>query len=400
MGPQIRLHLDSPRLKHNAMAFPLRLQLADPAPDWPRWATWGAILAAWTLPGLAALSYYYLNQTVSAQPMSWGYALVSTLPNWYLWAAMTPAILWLARHYRIERSNWKTMLLAIHVPAMILCMSIHSLGNLLLFYATGMPGHDDLSTGLYRVHFVTRVHANLLTYWTILGFYYAFDYYKKLRLREHQSAVLEIRLAEANLRALKMQLHPHFLFNTLNSIAALVRKDENRTAINMLVRLGDFLRLALENKGVQEITLKQEVEFLERYLDIEKIRFQERLTVHIDVQPAAWEAYVPNMILQPLVENAIHHGISPHADAGYIEICARIREGMLYLYVRDDGPGLNPKGQSRTSGVGLVNIRERLQNLYGEESHLSLRNADEGGLLASITIPFATIPVMATKNVI
>lgn len=380
------------------MAQPLNVYLPDPAQIWPRWTTWGILAAVWTFPGLAALSYYYFNQTVSAQPMAWTYAFVSTLPNWYLWAAMTPAILWLARRYRIERSNWKTMLLTIHLPAMVLLMLVHSLANLLLFRATGL--HDEISIGLYRVHFTTRVHANFLTYWTVLGVYYAYDYYRKLRTREQQAARLEIRLAEANLRALKMQLHPHFLFNTLNSIAALVRKDENRTAIKMLVRLGDFLRLALENKGVQEIPLKQELDFLERYLDIEKIRFQERLTVHVEAEPAVLEAYVPNMILQPLVENAIYHGIAPHAEAGRIEIRARLDGGKLLMQVRDDGPGLDLSKKSRRGGVGLANIRERLENLYGDDNNFSLRNAEEGGLLASITIPFSTEPVMTTNAAI
>ncbi len=378
------------------MAQPLALHLPEPSPSWPRWTTWGIVAAVWTFPGLAALSYYYLNQTVSAQPLSWTYAFVSTLPNWYLWAAMTPAIVWLARRYRIERSNWKTMLLGVHLPAMVLLMLVHSLANLLLFRAAGL--HDDVSLGLYRVHFTTRVHANVLTYWTVLGVYYAYDYYRMFRKREQQAAMLEIRLAEANLRALKMQLQPHFLFNTLNSIAALVRKNENRTAIKMLAQLGDFLRLALENKGVQEIPLKQELDFLERYLDIEKIRFQERLTIHVAAEPQALAAYVPNMILQPLVENAIHHGIAPHAEAGRIEILARRDDGKLLMQVRDDGPGLDPNKKSRRQGVGLANIRERLENLYGADHDFSLRNADEGGLLASITIPFSNEPVLTTNE--
>ena len=381
------------------MAQPLNLHLNRPLQRWPQWTTWGFVVAIWTFPGLAALSYYYLNQIVAVgEPMNWAYALVSTLPNWYIWAAMTPAILWLARRYPIERSNWKTMLLAIHLPAMVLLMLVHSLANLLLFYLTAMPGHEGLSTGLYRVHFTTRVHANTLTYWTVLGVYYAYDYYRKFRLREQQAAMLELRLAEANLRALKMQLHPHFLFNTLNSVAALVRKNENRTAIKMLVQLSDFLRLALENKGVQEIPLKQELDFLERYLDIEKIRFQERLTVQVEAEPAVLEAYVPNMILQPLVENAIHHGIAPHAEAGRIEIRARLEAGKLLMQVRDDGPGLTPKQAGRRGGVGLTNIRERLENLYDDDHDFTLHNAHEGGLLASITIPFSTRPVMTTTD--
>ena len=374
------------------MVQTLNLQLAEP-PRLPRWMVWGAYLAIWTLPGLAALSYYYLNQTVSAQPMALVYAFVSTLPNWYFWAALAPGIIWLARRYPIERSNWKTMLFAIHLPMMVLLMLLHSLANLLLFYATDMPGHDSLTSGLYRVHFTSRFHANVLTYWTVLGIYYAYDYYRKFRAREQQAAMLEVRLAQANLRALKMQLHPHFLFNTLNSIAALVRKDENRTAVTMLVRLGEFLRLALENKGVQEIPLQQELDFLTRYLDIEKIRFQERLSVQVDAEPAVLDAYVPNMILQPLVENAIHHGIALQPGGGRIEIQARREGDTLVMQVRDNGPGLDPDKAPRRQGVGLANTRERLENLYGSEQSFTLRNAEKGGLAASITIPFITEPI-------
>jgi signal transduction histidine kinase len=359
-----------------------------------RRTTWAFIAAAWTFPGLAALSYYYLNQTVSAQPINWTYAVVSTLPNWYLWLAMTPAIVFLAKRYRLDSGNWKSMLVAIHVPAMIVMLLVHSLANLYLFHATNMAGHEAMTGGLYRVHFMTRVHSNVLSYWTVIGVYYAFDYYRKYRSREHQNAMLEVRLAEANLRALKMQLHPHFLFNTLNSVAALVRKNDNRTAVKMLVKLGDFLRLALENKGVQEITLKQELDFLERYLGIEKIRFQERLNIRFNATPSVLDSYVPNMILQPLVENAIHHGIAPNTDAGRIEIEARREEEWLTMRVIDNGPGMTDQATSRRKGVGLSNIRERLENLYGDNFLFELENIPEGGFSATIRIPFRSTPVI------
>ena len=375
---------------HALKAPALNLPLAEPV-RLPRWMTWGLYAVLWSLPGLAALSYYYLNQTVTGQPLVWRYAVVSTLPNWYFWAALAPVVIWLVRRYPVERSNWKAMLFGLHLPVMVLLLLLHSLANLVLFHLSGMPGHERLTVGLYEVHFTSRFHANVLTYWTVLGIVLAIEYYRKYRLREQQAALLEIRLTQANLRALKMQLHPHFLFNTLNSIAALVRKNENRTAVRMLAKLGEFLRLALENKGVQEIPLKQELDFLERYLEIEKIRFQERLTVQIEAEPAVLEAYVPNMILQPLVENAIHHGIAPHAGAGRIEIHARHEAGRLVMQVRDDGPGLDPNKTGRR-GVGLDNTRERLATLYGTDQRFELRNAEAGGLVATIAVPFSTAP--------
>ena len=379
------------------MAQSVNLSLPEPSFEWPRWSSWGIFSLVWTIPGLVALSYYYLNQSVTGQEMSWPFALVSTLPNWYLWAAMTPLVIWLARKFPLDRFSWRKHVIAVHLPAMLGMILLHSLANLLLFFITGMPGHESLSSELYKIHFGTRVHANFLTYWTIIGAFYAFDYQRKLGAREQQAATLETRLAEAELRALKMQLHPHFLFNTLNSIAALVRKESNKTAIKMLVQLGDFLRLALENKGAQEIPLKQELDFLERYLDIEKIRFQERLLVNLETQHGVLGAYVPNMILQPLVENAIHHGIAPNAEAGRIDIRAKISDGNLKMEVADDGPGMEPGKKLREGGVGLANIRERLYNLYGDESEFTLKNGDEGGFLASITIPLSNEPILPQK---
>ncbi|NNE34348.1 MAG: histidine kinase [Rhodothermales bacterium] len=364
---------------------------------WPRWASAPILLLVWSIPGLAALSFYYLNQVVTAQPMAWSYAVTSTLPNWYIWALLTPVIIWLARSYPIERDNWLRTVVAIHIPAMLAALLIHSLANLLIFRAVGI--HDTINLGLYEVHFTSRVHANIVTYWMILGIFAAYNYYRELLTREQQAATLQVQLAQANLKALKMQLHPHFLFNTLNSVAALVRKGDNKTAIKMLVRLGDFLRLALENKGVQEIPIEQELDFLERYLDIERIRFGDRLFVSVRCEPDAAGAYVPNMILQPLVENAIHHGIGPNADQGRIEVEATRADDTLRMVVRDNGTGMPKEAERRMrKGVGIANTSERLLNLYGEDHALSFRNLNEGGLEVELEIPFVAAPVIEAGN--
>ncbi|NNE36099.1 MAG: histidine kinase, partial [Rhodothermales bacterium] len=232
-----------------------------------------------------------------------------------------------------------------------------------------------------------------------LGVYYAVNYYGRLRAGEQQTAHLQIQLAQANLRALKMQLHPHFLFNTLNSVAALVRKNENKTAIRMLVQLSDFLRLALENKGLHEIPVAQEVEFVQKYLAIEKIRFQERLSVAVSVDEAASGAFVPNMILQPIVENAIHHGIGSNAKAGRIEITASTIDDRLQLSVRDNGAGMKQTVEPRPGrGVGLSNTRERLENLYDDDYSLTFSAVDSGGLDVVISIPFRSRPVIQNSD--
>ncbi|HMV49826.1 MAG TPA: histidine kinase, partial [Blastocatellia bacterium] len=188
------------------------------------------------------------------------------------------------------------------------------------------------------------------------------------------------------LQALKMQLQPHFLFNTLNSISALQLTDVE-TANRMTARLGDFLRLTLDNAGTQEVTLRQEMEFLRGYLEIEQLRFQERLQVTFDLTPEALEARVPNLILQPIVENSIRHGIAPVSEAGRIEVRAARQNGHLELSVRDDGPGI-VAGESGKDGIGLANTRSRLQQLYGDAHRLDIENAAGGGLLVKMTIPF------------
>ena len=351
---------------------------------WPRWRKWTFYLICWTIPAFVALSYYHLNQILTATEVNWNYALMTSLPWWYIWALFTPVVLWVARKYPINKDTWVKSVPLLYIPLMLLLFAVHAAINLLLFRATGI--HDTMNMALLEVHFTSRMHVNTMAFWTVLGFYNAFDYYRKYQLREQQAANLELQLARANLRALKMQLNPHFLFNTLHSVSALVRKNENAIAIKMLGRLGEFLRLALENQGTQLIPLEEELDFLERYLEIEKIRFQERLEVDMDVDLDLLDYYVPNLILQPIVENAIHHGISPHIQAGKIKISAFKEDEHLVLQVHDDGPGLTNTRKAR-QGVGLSNTRERLERLYGDDQQLALINAEEGGLKVRIVIP-------------
>jgi LytS/YehU family sensor histidine kinase len=199
---------------------------------------------------------------------------------------------------------------------------------------------------------------------------------------------LDAQLARARLQTLRMQLHPHFLFNTLHSIAALVRENHRQAAIKVIAGLGDLLRQTLDHAGAQEVTLKQELEFLEKYLDIEQLRFQDRLHIRIDVQPAACIARVPYLILQPLVENAIRHGISRSVNASILEIRCWLEEGKLNMQVRDDGPGLELQPSGGAENIGVRNTKERLEGMYHEDQRFSLKNAEGGGAVASITIPY------------
>jgi LytS/YehU family sensor histidine kinase len=203
------------------------------------------------------------------------------------------------------------------------------------------------------------------------------------------AARLAAQLKEAELQALRMQLHPHFLFNALHSVTALVLKNENKEAVRMINRLSELLRFAIRDNETHWVPLKQEVQFLDRYLEIEQIRFRDRLTVSMSIETETLNAEIPNFILQPLVENAIRHGIAMQSSAGTVTLTAIRKNGALYLEVRDDGPGLpvNWK-QLGKDGVGLRNTRARLEQLYGSEYVFDLSNGKERGAVAALTIPF------------
>ena len=229
-----------------------------------------------------------------------------------------------------------------------------------------------------------------LIYWTILLASYAFDYYHRYQEGQLRASKLETELAQSQLAALKMQLHPHFLFNTLHSISALMREDVE-AADQMIARLGEFLRMTLRNSGEQETTLEQELNFLECYLEIERLRFQDRLTTRIEAEPDTMDARVPNLFLQPIVENAIRHGVARQMNEGVVAISARRDNGRLRVEVRDNGPGLTAKN-GVADGVGLANTRSRLRRLYGDDHNFGMTNAAEGGLVVTLEIPFHAKP--------
>ena len=226
-----------------------------------------------------------------------------------------------------------------------------------------------------------------MLYGIVLLVHYALKYYARYQEGRVRASQLETRLAQAQLQALKMQLQPHFLFNTLHSISTLVQEDP-AAAEAMIARLSELLRLSLENNGVQQVPLSKELEFIESYLGIEQIRFEDRMQVRYDIDPETLDAQVPNLILQPLVENAIHHGIG--GGSGRIEIRSRHAEGKLILQVLDNGPGLGDPNASVQpgKGLGLANTRARLETLYGKAHDFVVRGASNGGVEAAILIPF------------
>jgi LytS/YehU family sensor histidine kinase len=243
--------------------------------------------------------------------------------------------------------------------------------------------------------FLSRVQgsfaSDLLVYGGVVGVCYALDYYRKYREREVVATRLEAQLAQAQLDSLRMQLHPHFLFNTLNSIVGLVRDNKNTAAVSMLVGLSDLLRHALEHSARQEVELREELNFIKLYLSIQEMRFSDRLQIKLDIDPETTKAMVPNLILQPLTENALRHGIARRADSGLLGISSAVQDGQLRLTVYDDGAGLPYDWQLKGSaGIGLANTVARLEQLYDDDHQFDIRNRDEGGVEAVILIPLRT----------
>ena len=294
---------------------------------------------------------------------------------------------WLARRFRIERQHWSRRILLHAIVGLVLVSSMTA-----VHYPIFMPfiGYRSEMTwfGMFKSVFF-NLDRQLTIYWLLLMMSHALNYYNSFRQGQLQAAQLRTELVQSQLEALKMQVHPHFLFNTLHSISALLNKDTD-AARRMSTRLGDFLRLTMENAGTQEVTLQEEMEFLNSYLEIERIRFRDRLTTSVEVDPGMWDVRVPNLILQPIVENAMRHAIATNTKPGRIEITAVARNGCLRIQVKDNGPGLSADQilvNQIGKGVGLSNTKARLERLYGSDHLLELANGPDGGLVVTLEVP-------------
>jgi two-component system LytT family sensor kinase len=351
-----------------------------------RWMRWALLFGVWTLIGLSFARQYYVSSTSFGNPVSGRHAFSHSLADWYVFALLSLPAIWLARRFVFERSHWLQPAL-VHVAA----SALFSIAWMALRAEVGQwqssaAGEPAAFSDAFRTLLTKTFHFNVLIYWVIISVAHTFDYYRKYHERELSAVELEKRLAQAKLQALQMQLNPHFLFNTLHAISSLMHKNVE-TADRMIARLSDLLRYALESTEAQEVPLRQELEFLERYLEIEQTRFGPRLTVTKKIDPDVLNAKVPNLVLQPLVENAVRHGIEPHAKPGKIELSARRVKEQLELQVCDNGAGL-ASGQLSAEGIGISNTRARLQQLYGDAHKLEFRNSAGGGLVVSVSIPF------------
>ncbi|MDQ7039852.1 MAG: histidine kinase [Rhodothermus sp.] len=315
--------------------------------------------------------------------------------EYYTWALLTPGIFWLSRKLAFDRPRWLGRLLLHLLIGLGVALAMEVWVDYLYFYVYRLPHRRvirfDLFMGIRRFWFINE----LVTYFAVLAAGFARDYFIRYQQRQQeaaqlraQAADLQARLTEARLRALRMQLNPHFLFNTLHAISALVERDPKGVR-HMIARLSELLRYTLDESTAQEVPLAQELRFLEGYLEIQQIRFQGRLQVRQEIDPAVREALVPNLILQPIVENAIKHGIGRLETPGCIVLRAWREKDQLCLCVRDNGPGLAEDGQWK-EGLGLRNTRARLEGLYGHAYRMELRALPEGGLEVQICLPYHT----------
>jgi len=389
----------------------------------PRWLLrLGLILLIFTLVGALEGGQNLMNQYLANQPLSIWRALLLGLSDWYIWAALTPFVLLVAQYFPIGQRSWPLSLI-LHLVLSVVCATIviQLTTNVLIRLQLGFDsayipkptdrsqtGPSPIATANEQTSRISRpldsselgvrllgarFAVYLVVYWTIVGVGHALGYYRKFRERELLAIQLESRLVQTQLQMLKMQLQPHFLFNTLNAISALMHQDVE-LADQMLARLAQLLRATLESAGIQEVPLKQELEFVELYLEIEQARIGPRLVVKIHAEAETMDAAVPNLILQPLVENAVRHGIAPRPKTGRIEINARRENSELCVEIMDDGPGLESDPSTpKREGVGLTNTRARLRQLYGHDHQFTFTKRAGGGLVITICVPFREIPI-------
>jgi two-component system LytT family sensor kinase len=354
------------------------------APTLLRGSGW---VALWSLVGLAIASEIYLSSNFLGRSITWGEAISDSLEDWYVYGILSLGVVWLARRFPPEGgSRWAKA--GIHLAAALAFSVVYIVARTIVGEVDSwIAGEPASFSEIFHPLLVRTFPFNLLVYGVILTVSHALDYYRKYHERTVQTLELEKHLTEARLQALLHQLKPHFLFNTLNGIASLMHTDVD-AADKMLVRLSELLRITMAHTGAPQTSLREEVAFIERYLDIEKIRFRNRLDVMIAIDEDAIDAQVPSLILQPMVENAMHHGIEPHSRMGRIEILGSRRGDNLVLTISDNGTGI-PDGGLKREGIGVANTRARLAELYGAHQKFEMANRPEGGLCVSITLPYS-----------
>lgn len=354
-----------------------------------RWVKRTAIVLGWIFLGFVlALEIYFNQRAMGNAFVDFVDVAIPQFGRAAMWALLAPLILRLREKMPLRRGEWARGAF-FHLTMSFIVMASFYLGRLVAYYLFMERWHQsfwDVALG----SFYGRNLIDMAFYWVVVGFGYTQEIQHRYKNEELKAAVLEARLMETELKALREQLRPHFLFNTLNTIAVLVREQKSDDAVNLIARLSALLRMSLDHTRTPEVTLRQEMDFLEKYIEIQKARFSDRLSVGVNIEPSAMEARIPNLLLQPLVENAILHGVASKTGAGRVDVTGRVENGRLHLEVKDDGPGLADGKKRAHEGIGLSNTRERIARIYGANGHLSLRSEPGRGVTVQIVIPCRT----------
>jgi two-component system LytT family sensor kinase len=352
----------------------------------------------WTIAGLFYIIQDSVPRLYRGGAVPWKYVFVGWMAGMYVCAALTPALLWLGKRFPVERRVINAgMHLCFSVIFSLLATTLEVPVLLLLGVFPAATPPPSIAAGV-RIMLSFGIQGGVIRYWAVIALQAVYRSQKNAKVREREAFELRVQaselarqLATAQLSSLKMQLQPHFLFNTLGAIVVLIQQQQTAQAEAMVEKLGDLLRLTLEDVEAQEVPLWRELEFLRLYLAIEQVRFQDRLKVRIESAPALSDVLVPHMVLQPIVENAVRHGLDQSEEPVMIEVAATSTNGSLSLVVSDDGPGLLLSPAPNHSGIGLTNTRNRLDRLYGESAGLAIEPASGRGVRVTITLPLRTV---------
>jgi two-component system, LytTR family, sensor kinase len=358
-------------------------------PTEPRSIRWRWIAAFWSAAALFDASQSVLIMHAEGRHHPWQPLFGTELASWLPWVLVTPLVIHLARRYPIFPGvNVRTI--GVHLMTFTLIACISEAWSALLQMLFNPWGNRTWPTFVdtWSVTLLFQALTFLVAYALILTVTFVVDARESMTLQITETARLNEELSKAQLAALRRQMEPHFMYNTLNSIAGLVRDQRNDAAVSMIVGLSEFLRRSSEDSHRSQVTLEEEVEYLQRYLEIQKVRFGERLQVSVDIPTELLRAQVPNLLLQPLVENAIKHGIAARVAGGKVRVAGECHNGTLHLTVYNDGSALPHDWESAQSGVGLKNLRKRLQILHGDGSTLQLKSAHPSGVEVVVALPF------------
>jgi histidine kinase/histidine kinase/DNA gyrase B/HSP90-like ATPase len=354
------------------------------ANTWPRWWAWGGLCAAALLLSLVETGQIYLRSTIGGPPVHLLPTVANALPFWLMLAVLTPLAVKLARRWPLDGGH-PAKAVAAHLVGAAVFAVLHALSvtaiNVIRFSWPVSPAMAFSK----MLSFASVI--DVLVYGAIVGATHALRYYDESRERARQAAALRASLVEARLAGLRAQINPHVLFNTLNAVSVLAMKGDTGGVVRVVGLLSEIRRSCLDESRGQEASLADELALVERYLEIQRIRFADRLSIDIDAEPDALKALVPTLVLQPVVENAVTHGIANDPRPGRISISAHRVDGALHLTVTDSGPGFG-SSPYRGHGVGLSSVRARLAQLYGEAQTVTIGSGLHGGAAVGIVVPY------------